>query len=168
MIIKELESNPVEPVTLDEVKDYLGYAHDVTEHDDVLSRHIRASRQMLEKELGIFITQRQVSFEPSPGLVSIPSPVFDICSFTAKDEDGEDVDVPYEVRGTEFNRSLHWTLPEGYTDPVVIEIAGFEEVPEDIRTAIVDIVKAKYDRTPIAPILEDAVKSTYHYARVGL
>ena len=169
MIINELESNPLEPVTLDEVKDYLGYAHDVADNDDVLNRHIRASRQMLEKVLGIYITQRQVSFTPHPGPVQMPSPVVDIRSFKAKDAEGEDVDVTgYEITGEEFYRVLHWKLPEGCTDPLVTAMVGFAICPEDIRASIVQLVKARYDRAELAPVLGDAVASLYHYMRVGL
>jgi len=169
MIIHEVESNPLEPVTLDEVKDFLGYDEGVKTHDDALMRHIKASRQMLERNLDIYITQRQVRFCPPPGPVDVPSPVVSVVSFKAVDEHGEEVDVEeYGLTGSELNRKLHWRMPEGCTDPTAILMVGFEECPEDIRAVIVDLVKARYDRAPVAPVMDDAIVTLHHYRRMSL
>lgn len=169
MIITELESTPLEPVTLDEVKDYLGYAPDVKNYDDVLTRHITASRQILERNLDIYITQRSVRFSPGPGPVPLPVPFVAVRSAKAKDRDGNDVDLDYEVTGdSQFRRTLHWKLPEGCTDPTFTVVVGYEQCPEDIRSAIVDLVKGRYDREPIAPLLEDAMMTLSAYRRFSV
>ena len=169
MIITEIESTPLEPVTLDEVKDHLGYAPDVKTYDDVLTRHITASRQILERNLDIYITQRSVRFSPAAMPAPLPVPLVGIRSAKAKDAQGAEVDIEYEVLGdSELRRSLVWKLPEGCTEPTFTATVGFEQCPEDIRAAIVALVKGRYDRVPIAPLLEDAMMTLSAYRRVGI
>jgi len=169
MIITEIESSPLEPVTLDEVKDYLGYGPDVKTYDDVLSRHITASRQILERNLDIFITQRSVRFTPTAMPALLPVPLIGIRSAKAKDAQGTEIDIEYEVLGdSDLRRSLVWKLPEGCTEPTFTATVGYEQCPEDIRAAMVDLVKGRYDRVPIAPLLDDAMMTLSAYRRVSI
>jgi hypothetical protein len=161
----------IEPVTLDEVKDHLGYDPDVTVDDDVMSRNIAAMRQALEGGLDRTIALRSFTVYPDPGpITKLPTPLVSVVSFRAKVDgvDGELADVPYELKGDALEPVISWKLPAGCTDPVLIVRAGFETVPEVIKSAICDMVKAKYDRAPVAPVLDDAVMTCYNYRRVGL
>ena len=178
-MITELSDRIIEPVTLEDVKDHLGYPRDDTTWDDAIRRNITAARQMLEGRMDMYIAMRGVRISPlAPGPVELPYHLVTVEKVSALDSDGVPQDLQYEVTGTEMHRVLHYILPEDdedeegnpiiYTEPSAIVRVGFETCPEDIATGIIDIVKAKYDRAPVAPVLQDVLATLAHYRRYRL
>lgn len=173
MKIQDLDPNVAEPVTLDEVKDYMGLPSVDETFDDMLNRNIRAMREVMEGELDRIISMRTFAVYPDVGpITKLPTPLQEIVSFKAcfSDDQGQSslVDVEYELCGDEWEPRIYWKMPEGCTNPVLTVLCGFDDAPECIRTAICDLVKAKNDRAPIAPVLVDAHRSCCKYRRVRL
>ena len=168
-MIRDIGDRIVEPVTVDEVKDHLGYSPTDLTYDDPIRRNITASRTMLEGALGMYIGYRGVELSGlPPRRVELPYRLDRVekCAYT--DGDGVPQDMPFRLDGTPKRMFLEYELPEGGTDPRIVCRVGFADCPEDIRSAICDLVKARYDRAPVDPVLQDSVASLRHYWRYRL
>ena len=161
MIIKELDSQVLEPVSLFEVREHLGYSEGDTAEDDILVRHITAMRQLLETNLGRYIALRTVLIIPEPGPIRMPSPLRDVVSFRCTDQEGEILDIAYVRAGSDMNPTVHWTMGSGCSDPQMVAMV-------DIKSAICDLVKAKYERAPLTPVLDDVMHVLAPYRRINL
>ena len=168
MIIKELDSQVLEPVSLFEVREHLGYSEGDTAEDDILVRHITAMRQLLETNLGRYIALRAVLIIPEPGPIRMPSPLRDVVSFRCTDQEGEILDIQYVRTGSDMNPTVHWTMESGCVNPQMVAMVGYDVCPEDIKSAICDLVKAKYERAPLTPVLDDVMHVLAPYRRINL
>jgi len=168
-MLREIGDRIVEPVTVAEAKDHLGYSPADLTYDDSIKRNITAMRMMLEGALDMFIGYRGVELSDLPeGRVELPYRLERVekCAYT--DAEGIPQDMPYKIYGTPKRTYLEYELPEGGTDPRIICRVGFADCPEEIRSAICDLVKAKYDRAPVDPVLEDCRATLRHYWRYNL
>lgn len=163
---------PSEPVTLQEMKDYLrleGFV-DTTEstteslsdfgYDDTLiTNMITAARKKLERLCGISIVFHswKVLFTNGAGDWELPyGPVQAFTSLKTKDSV---VLTEYTLRGFDFR---HLELPLG--DKMIIEYdAGYEDCPEEISLAIKQCVAHWYENRVIGqmPSLAKATVSSY-------
>lgn len=167
-MIRESADRIIEPVTLEEVKDHCGYNPENRTDDGMITRHITAMRTMLEGNLDMYIGYRAVELS---GFLTIPmelpyrTDLVEKCFYV--DEDGVLQDVPFEIRGTPKRLFLH-PQPETWEQVpklrAVVRV-GFQDCPEDIRSAICDMVKAKIERAELTPVLEDAMSTLGHYRR---
>jgi len=167
MIVRDISTGAIEPVTLKEVKDQIGYAEGNTLNDDYLTRNITAMRQMLEGAIGRIIVPREFEIIPDPAVVNPPTPLLEILSFTAEDADGNMEEVEYEVSGSPQAPVIHWC--SSHKDKVRLVVrCGMDPVPEAVATCITELVKARYDRVPLDPVLDDCVKACQPYRRMRL
>lgn len=167
MIVRDISTGAIEPVTLKEVKDQIGYAEGNTLNDDYLTRNITAMRQMLEGAIGRIIVPREFEIIPDPAVINPPTPLLEVLSFTAEDEDGNIEEVEYEVSGSPQAPLIHWCSSHKHNVRLVVR-CGMDPVPEAIATCITELVKARYDRVPLDPVLDDCVKACQPYRRMRL
>lgn len=161
---RESADRIIEPVTLEEVKDHCGYNPENRTDDGMITRHITAMRTMLEGNLDMYIGYRAVEIfngHPEPA-VELPYRTDMVEKCFCIDEDGVPQDVPYEIVGTPKRLFLR---PKMLCPVHVVVRVGFQDCPEDIRSAICDMVKAKIERAELTPVLEDAMNTLGHYRR---
>ena len=163
------ESNvPDEPVTLQEMKDYLrleGFV-DIDESttesisyflfdDTLIQNMITAARRKAEDYCGISIVFHtwQVLFKNEAGDFELPyGPVQEIISVTDADDNVLDTDS-YDFRGLNFK---HLVSPK--QDYLTVEYdAGYEDCPEGIRLAIKQMVAYWYDKRAVGSAPELAL-----------
>lgn len=162
-----IEGSFVEPISLDEIKDRIGYSPTATVDDDFLLRNATAMRATLEAQMETLVTSRTITIYSEPcKCVRLPAPTNAILSVTAT-VDGSEVEVgDYFLWKDESVLTL--SPPQGATDLTIIIDAGMVDTPSEIKEAILDLVKARYDRTPIEPVMADIRTYTYQYWRVSI
>jgi hypothetical protein len=120
-----------EPVTLEEAKEYLQVDFDTD--DPLLDRLISASRQYIETVCGISLVEKEIELKvrgfDAPYLLPY-GPVRSVEMLTIDRADAENEgDYVYES-GIE--------LEAEYT-------AGYDMIPEDLRSAVLEVLKVYYD-----------------------
>jgi len=147
MRTEDTATDMIEPVTIEEVKGYLGYDQNNSRDDDLLNRLITGQRSMLEDVMGRIIVQRGFIAHPqTDGAVRLLPDLQEVSGISYKDRDGVahdveeyDVDLEYSV--------VCFAIDEEYEEISITYTSGFGIIPEVIKTAILDLVKAKYDRS---------------------
>jgi uncharacterized phiE125 gp8 family phage protein len=138
------ESGITEPVTVDEVKNYIrleGFidvdeseATPFTEDDDLIEDLITSARERLEKELGISIVTKtlRATFTNLCGMIEIPyGPVISVTTLT--DEDATEIDEDdYTLIGDDYQL----LKSPCYENMQMTYEAGFTTVPKAIKQAI--------------------------------
>jgi hypothetical protein len=167
------ESGIDEPVTLEEVKDFLrleGFVdsdESTTEElsnfdfdDDLLTQMITAARKKLEKWLGVSIVFHtwQVQLTNCAGDIEIPyGPIQEITEVTYSNE----VTAEYTTKGFDFK-----LLVTPKNEDLIIEYeAGYEECPEEISLAIKQCVGVWYEERTIGGIPKLALSTASPYKR---
>lgn len=161
-----IQSSVTEPVTLDEVKDAMGYATGSRTDDDLIHRTISEMRSLLEEHTGLFLANRHLTVYPTETKVRLPfRPVTGIDSVTCIVEGREvDVEVVY-LWNAEEDPTITYLLPEGGSDVRIELDAGLEDTPLTIKGAIIDLCKAKLERAPIEPVMQEIQRRCYMYFR---
>lgn len=138
----------IEPVTIEEVKDYLGYDPTNKRDDDMINRLIIGQRSMLEDVMGRIIVLREFVAHPrTDGAVRLLPDLQAVSSIVYTDMDG--VEHELEDYETDLEYSVvYFAIDDTYADISITFTSGFGIIPEVIKTAILDLVKAKYDRSP--------------------
>ncbi len=88
--VPELVTDPAsEPVTLEEAKNHLNLSQSSSDHDDILSQYIAASRQQLETDINFALIQRTMRVKlPEIASVRFPmGPLVAVSSITYYDSD---------------------------------------------------------------------------------
>lgn len=146
------ESGPVdEPVTLDEMKNYLkliGFIDDndstsvpeFTDDDDIITELITTARQWLEEELGISIVDHDwqaIGVTNEAGMIQLKKgPVKEISGIT--DKDGDDIDADeIKVIGDFLKCPRQCDMTVNYS-------AGFTNIPSPLVTEIKRIASYLY------------------------
>ncbi len=130
-----------EPVTLEEVKSYCKI--DFDEEDSLISAFITAARENLEKYLGISIIQKRIIciLQNDCGGIELPyGPIYsDIDPTLITDADGNEVEdiVILGLQYKYIETPIQWVQ--------LIYDAGFDTVPETIKTAIKAYVFFMYE-----------------------
>lgn len=171
------ESNdPSEPVTLQEMKDYLrleGFTDTDESTTDSLSdfdfdntlitNMIVAARKKIERFCGVSLVFHswKVLLTNECGDIELPyGPVQDLTSITYKSGDAVDADV-IETRGFDF---LHLEEPKS-DKMIVIYDAGYEDCPEELALAIKQMVGHWYENRVVGEIPAIAYETMMPYKR---
>ncbi len=151
--IEDVDRNFIEPVTLEETKDYLGIPDKSGKDDAMINRLITAARAGLEDFLGRIIVRRRLIYRTKlidgpyflpPTVESVDGVLFDI--YDKKINKTVTVDtLQYDYDAGEES-TVYAHFPRGAKNIRIEFLAGFEDVPEAIKMAILEIVKMKYDR----------------------
>lgn len=156
--IEELDDQIVEPVSLEETKEYLGYADDDTTDDALLNRLITTSRSILENGLGRTIVFRKLRYrtEKIDGPYKLAPFVNEVTSVSYEIWDPETegyrlVDTMHYEYDPGEDAVVYAHFPRGARHICIDYIAGYEQVPEVLKMAILDIVKMKKERTAEDP-----------------
>lgn len=156
--IEELDENIIEPITLEETKDYLGYAQDDHKDDAFLTRLITASRVIVEGGIGRIIVSRNLRYhtERIDGPYNLPPSIEEVTGVTYEiyDHDTEGyrlVDTMHYEYDPGEDATVYAHFPHGARHICIDFKAGFIDVPEDIRMAILDVCKMKYERSASDP-----------------
>lgn len=162
-----IEDTFIEPVSLDEIKDRIGYSPGATVDDDFLLRNATAMRATLEAQMETLVTSRTITIYSEPcKYIRLPAPTNAVLSVTAL-VDGTEVEVgDYFLWQDESVLTL--SPPQGTTDLTIVIDAGMVDTPSEIKEAILDLVKARYDRVPLDPVMADIRTYTYQYWRVQI
>jgi hypothetical protein len=148
-VYRELKAD--EPVTVEEVKRFLRV--DYTDDDVMLEGMIRASREQLERRLNISIPLQEVEVywpEYAPTDIVPYGPVVEWDDLTI---DGVDQTPPNDDTFRLDKGALYAT----YT-------AGHDEVPDELKRAIMKLVKVDYDGEGDT---EKIINSVSHYSRLS-
>jgi len=175
----------VEPVSLDSVKDHLGIARGELGHDAHLTSLIKAARLAAEKYTRrALITQtRKLTLDHFPEWrIYLPNPPLQsVSSITYVDSDG----VTQTVSSSLYD--VHTTSSPGFVEPAYSEVwptprvqsqavnityvAGFgdakDDIPEDIKQAIVFLVEWYFDGHGLVGPMAPAAKSLLSMAQSG-
>ena len=153
---KVSEAPESEPVTLDEAKAWLKV--DGTDEDAIITMLIKVARQLCESYAGLsFIEQTRVvkldRFTCSGDLILPYGPVTEVSGVTYIDGDDADQTLAPEMYLLDTQSSLakirvtdNWPdTNRSLNNVVVTYVAGFEEVPEVIKQAILMQVATLYE-----------------------
>ena len=180
----KLETAPTkEPITLEEVKLHLKI--DTADDNTLITDLIKTARMLIEKETKrAFITQTwQMYFDLAPHVIEIPKPPLQsVESITVIDSDGEETPVDpgdYMVDASENSPGrvtpkigYIWPYHRGFASFVVEFEAGYgddpEDVPEDLRQAILYLVAYLYEHREDGGIPDSIKKMIFPYKILSL
>jgi len=155
---EELDDTIIEPITLEETKEYLGYAADDHKDDALLERLITASRSLLEDGLGRYLVVRSFKtitqkidgpYHITPFVQSVDGVTYEIYDQQIHDWIIKDtMDYEYEP-GDDAVVFAHF--PRGARNISIYYTAGYTQIPEAIKMAMLEVVKMKYERSAIDP-----------------
>lgn len=134
---------PTEPVTLAEAKNFCKI--DVDDDDVLLQALITAARQLCEAYSNIGFINRQVAvvLNNGNGGAYLPfGPIYEIISVT--DTYGNVVTA--DIQGVKWKQVL-WPRAERLD---IVYNAGYETLPEDLKTALLNAIYYLYDNRSVA------------------
>lgn len=158
------EAVTVEPVTLAEAKTFCGIDFDA--YDDLITELITAAREMCEDYTGISFVKREIIavLNNANGNTYLPyGPIGDIS--TVVDEDGDEIAAAdYKIVGVTWKQIKE----PCYSELTVTYEGGYEILPKDLKTALLNAVFYMYDNRSqgvggLGPIAESKLK---RYRRV--
>lgn len=140
--VKDVEGSfaPVEPVTLEEAKDFCRI--DIDTDDDLIEELITAAREMCESftNIGFIKLERIVILNNGNGGQLLPyGPVGEISEVILNDEVLSSDE--YEIAGNEFKR----LLSPSDENIQITYIGGYEVLPKRLKTALLNAVYYLYD-----------------------
>ncbi len=140
--VKEIEgsSAPVEPVTLQEAKEFCRI--DISTDDDLITELITAAREICESftNIGFISQERLVVLNNGNGGQLLPyGPVGEISEVKIDNEILSSDE--YEIAGNDFKRLLT-PLDENIT---VTYTSGYEVLPKKLKTALLNAIYYLYD-----------------------
>lgn len=137
----------VEPVTIEELRKFIGYAPSNSADDDFLMRIITSQRAILEDAMSRVIVLRSFVAHPlHDGSIRLLPDLRTVECVRFKDEAGDWV----EVADFEVDLSCSevvFTIDESYSEIDIEFSAGFGTIPEGIKDAILSMSKLRYDRS---------------------
>lgn len=137
----------VEPVTIEELRKYIGYAPSNSADDDFLMRIISSQRAILEDAMSRVIVLRSFVAHPlHDGSIRLPSDLRAVERVRFKDGVGDWVEVADFEVDLSCNEVV-FSISEPYTEIAIEFSAGFGTIPEGIKDAILSMSKLKYDRS---------------------
>lgn len=157
-IVEDMDDEFIEPITLEETKDYLGIPNNSRKDDAFIERLIKAARSGLEDFLGRTIVYRRLRYRTkdldgpyflTPYLDTVEAVLYDIWDMELREWITVDC-LKYTYDAGE-DSTLYADIPRNAKNVRIEYTAGFEEVPEAIRMALLEIVKMKFDRTDSNP-----------------
>jgi uncharacterized phiE125 gp8 family phage protein len=132
----------VEPITLTETKDFCKI--DIGTDDALITELITSAREMCEDYTGIGFVVHNITANidnPNGGIYLPYGPIVEITSVTNANDDELDIDDGYTISGSMFKRLL---TPKESNLTVVYE-AGYEVLPNRLKTALLNTVYYLYD-----------------------
>lgn len=168
------ESGSTEPVTLQEVKDYLrleGYdespAGEFDFDDDLIESLITEARVWVEKYTGQSLIPKtlQVVLLNQAGYIELPGPVTGAIVIT--DKDGNTIDSStYNLIGSQFPK-----LVTTFSNDITLTYnAGYAQCPDGLKNAIKAYIAENYehrgDEQPDKALTERAARKARPYRRV--
>ncbi|MBV1758133.1 MAG: head-tail connector protein [Dethiosulfatibacter sp.] len=168
-----------EPVSVSTVKEYLRI--DGTFSDTQLSSLITAGRQMAENFTNISIAEQviELAFDHyPPNAISLPKgPIKSVDAITLTDVDGVTSSVLtssyvidyFDSRIVKKASAVHPVVTLQESNGFVVEYtAGFDEVPEAIKEAIILYIKGQYDCVPAEEYINSFKTLLYPYKVVSV
>jgi len=158
MILSRTIAPATEPVTLTEAKAHLGVT--ITDDDVRLNSLITAAREWAESYTGqAFVSQTWAAYFddfPLGDTIRLPGPLLSITSVGYVDQDGElqaFADYTLDAAGGRIflDYDADWPDVRNIENAVTITfVAGYETMPESIKSAIKLQVEMLYDRPDTA------------------
>lgn len=137
----------VEPVTIEELRKYIGYAPSNSADDDFLMRIISSQRAILEDAMSRVIVLRSFVAHPlHDGSIRLPSDLRAVERVRFKDGVGDWVEVADFEVDLSCNEVV-FSISEPCSEIAIEFSAGFGTIPEGIKDAILSMSKLKYDRS---------------------
>lgn len=142
----------MEPVTLTQIKRHLKMDLDYTLEDDELSGFVKSARLWCEKYTGLsFVVKRLQVYTDKCRPLEIPNgPVITIESV----QDAEGNDIHYSRKGL-----IHPVISSG-REMYVTFVAGFEDLPEDLKTAVKMLAVTLYENREDMVTLKNSMEIT--------
>lgn len=165
--IQVSESSPVEPVTLDEVKDWVVVDHD--DHDALLTSMIKGARQSVENYCSLSLVAKDITLDlevTGENQKTIPMPYATGLSAVTVDELDDNDEVTTLASGTDYYlRGNLLRIGAGRYSVSYTTVPG--TIPEDLKEAIKMEVANRYahrgenahDLVNVAQGLSEAAKA---------
>lgn len=178
--------DPIEPITLHELREYLGYGESNERDDNHLRRIISEQRSALEDALEKVIVQRHVRAYPTKirNPVKIRGPLREVLYarykfngewyvVTPEDVYPSDPDIagenhiPHGLNWDEDRNIVYIEIPQGARNVTIDYLAGYPKTPEDLRGAMLMMCKARHDRIDADTIaMVEHIIRPYYGARI--
>lgn len=162
--VKQVETDPVEPCTLAEAKQWCKIELDIAEENTLITELITVARKIVEGYLCISLVDKTVTavLINQLGSIELPyGPVKAISSVTDSDNVALTVDTGYEITGVEFKR-----LKTDFDWIKLVYTTGYTDVPVNFKTAVLQQVLYLYENRGDAQ-LSPMIKNTLNaYRRV--
>lgn len=136
----------VEPVQLNEVKNFCKI--DISTDDDLILAFMTTGRQMCEAFTGVSFIERDITAyicNENGGMYFPYAPVNEIYSVKNSEGDTLVLDQQYTIKGDKFIRLIN---PKE-TDIEISYAAGYAELPEVLKTGLLNAIYYLYDNRSI-------------------
>ena len=153
-MIDESAKELIEPVSMEEIRKYVGFDKDDTREDVLLKTLVSSQRALLEELMGRIIVEREFVAHPQRyGFVRLLPSLQKVMSITYRGKDGQEKEVQdFDVAQGDA-ALVEFCIDEAFSDIVIRFQSGFGIIPETIKDAIKDLVKARYERTTVEEVL---------------
>lgn len=157
--------DPIEPITLYELREYLGYSKQNERDDNHLRRIITEQRSTLEDNMEKLIVQRRVRAYPTKigNPIKVRGPLREVLYakykldgewyiVTPEDAYPSDPDlagmkhIPHGLNWSEARNVVYIEIPRGARNVTIDYYGGYPRTPEDLRGAMLLMCKARSDR----------------------
>jgi len=151
-----------EPVEIDTVKKFIGYAADLNDDDMLLRQMIKQARSLLEDMMGRVIIRRKFETtmtnahaRDNAALLSIPVavPLRVVHSVEYERPCGESVKCADYSSAPWDGGIVEVYVNEPFRSVTISYESGYDVVPESIRYAVLQLCKALYDRTGLEEVI---------------
>lgn len=157
----EGSNDPVEPVTLDEAKDFCAIELDYTQNDPLIEMIITAAREKCEAFTGLSFIPREIQavINNSNGAMYLPyGPVGEVISMADSNDDDIDSDH-YRIAGVQWKQVIY---PRDKRLTVIYD-AGYSVLPAVLKLGLLNAIYYMYDNRSIGvdtigPIAEQQLK----------
>jgi len=177
MEVKTVSDDSSEPLTLEEIKNFLRIDADYTSDDDDLIATCRGAREKLEKELNLTFKPKVLKMQWNGDRIYIPyGPVTEVVKLTTASD--EVTELTYNISGLDFPMigndycdSHYIVYPVGYNENFglfnLTYNAGYDTLPYGLKQALLIQIDYEYKNRgmPVSDISGLALSKASQYSR---
>ena len=164
VLIDDEVPNLIEPISMEEIRKYVGFDKEDTREDVLLKTLVSSQRALLEELMERIIVEREFVAHPQrDGCVRLLPSLQEVMSITYRGKDKQEKEV------LDFDTALgdaalvEFCIDEPFSDIKIRFRSGFGIIPETIKDGIKDLVKARYERTTVEDVLSAVRVTTQKY-----
>jgi len=141
----------LEPIEIDTVKKYIGYRPNAGEDDALIGRSITTARSRLEDRLGRAIVRRQfvtrAYISPPNNIIQLRPPLRNVLSVVGVDAGGNEIEITRYNFRPDDGACVFVDVDASVRSFIVTYESGYDDAPPNIKSAIMMLCKAEYERS---------------------